>query len=100
MRFSTGVGLVFILIGTHGAVAACRDDIGKIQMQTRSKEQAAMSKSSGGQATAAQQEAEHGTGGAAQQADVALNDAKVASGKGDEAGCQAALAKARQKLGQ
>ena len=92
------LGFILVLSASQ-AMAACRDDVDKLEAQSRDKDRASIATSSGGQGEAARRQASNQTSGkGATQAKVALNDAKVALGKGDEAGCEQALSKARDGL--
>ncbi len=89
---------VFFVASVVAAHADCNADVAQLESQSHEKATTAVANSSGGQGTAASREAPQqgqGAGDQAMQAKVALNDAKVALGKGDEAGCEAAVQRAR-----
>jgi len=95
------IGLLGLVFAASSAQAACKDDIAQLETKSRDKTTTSIANSSGGQGVAARREASQGeqsVGDQAMQAKIALNDAKVALGKGDEAGCEAALAKARTDI--
>lgn len=112
MKTGLIIGAVALLSGTATASAAsCRDELAGLSNQSHVESRAAIAHTSGGQAVAADREAKPAdphdgaapapSGGAADramQAKVSLNDAQVALGKGDEAGCMAAVTKAKGEL--
>ena len=94
------VGFLSIIAGPAQA-ASCKDDIDKVGMHTRDMAKSSIAHSGGGEGVAAEREApsgDHSRGDDAMQAKVALNEARVALSKGDEAGCEAALARAHERL--
>ena len=113
MKTGLIIGAVALLSAAATAEAAsCKDELAGLSAQSNVESKAAIAHTSGGQAVAAEREAKpadpHGgaapapSGGAADkamQAKVSLNDARVALGKGDEAGCMAAVTKAKGELG-
>lgn len=119
MRFLTAAALFGALAGP--AVAACADDIAALDTRAKAAATGAIASSTGGKGVAAAREgqgadasrkgepkvseappeksAEAGKGGdKAQQARVAIEEARTAEGKGDHAGCEAAVARARKQL--
>ncbi len=102
MKVIGAVAAVLMATAFGPAHAACKDEISKLEAQSNAKTKSSIAGASGGQGTAARREAppaEQGTGDQAMQAKVALNDAKVALSKGDEAACESAITKASGKLG-
>jgi hypothetical protein len=98
MAFRSTLVPVWLVASICVAHAGCKEDVAQLEDQSQHKATAAVANSSGGQATAARREApQQGQGGGdeAMQAKVALNDAKVALGKGDETACAAAIQRAR-----
>lgn len=114
---------VLLLAGIAGPASSspCADDIAALDGRTRSAATGAIASSTGGKAVAAAREgqgedasrkgepavaeappeksAEAGKGGdAAQQARVALDEARTADTKGDAGACAAAVARARKQL--
>jgi hypothetical protein len=99
----------------------CSDEIASLTGRVRTEARESIAASTGSKPVAARREAEGETGTApisdrreatqaqsaqagaggdrAQQAQVALDEARTADGKGDAAGCQAALARAKAQLG-
>lgn len=89
---------VWLAASVVAAHAGCKEDVARLEDQSHQKATSAIATSSGGQGTAARREAPQqgqGAGDQAMQAKVALNDAKVALGKGDEAACAAAVQRAQ-----
>ncbi|GJD56001.1 hypothetical protein [Methylobacterium dankookense] len=108
------------LVSTPTLASPCSQRIDALSKQVKSESTAAIAASTSGKETAARREGEGltGTGGesdrrtappaqaaeagkgaeAAQQAKVALDEARTADAKGDAKGCEAAVTRAEQQL--
>ena len=98
MALKSALISISILVTVASAHAGCKEDVARLEGQNDQKAMSAIANSSGGQSTAARREAPQqgqGAGDQAMAAKVALNDAKVALGKGDEATCAAAVRRAQ-----
>lgn len=116
MALVSGLALV-----TSASASPCGDKIAALSERVKAQSTEAISASTGGKGTAGRREgegvtgtsgtndtrgeappeksAEAGKGGeAAQQAKVALDEARTADGKGDATACDAAVARAEQQL--
>lgn len=116
------ISVVLICGGVTGPAIAssCTSEIASLAERVRTEARESIAASTGGKPIAARRESEGETGAAptadrreaqpqqsaqagaggdrAQQAQVALDEARTADGKGDVAGCEAALARARSQL--
>jgi hypothetical protein len=116
----TAAALAGLLAGAPALASPCADQIAALDKRMRGEATEAISASTSGKETAARREGEGTTGTAgaadprtappdksaqaglgadrAQQAKVALDEARTADGKGDAKGCEAATARAKQQL--
>jgi hypothetical protein len=112
--------LACAVAGTPAVASPCSDGIVSLSGRARTEARESIAASTGSKPIAARRESEGETGAApapdrreatppqsaqagaggdrAQQAQVALDEARTADGKGDSAGCEAALARARSQL--
>lgn len=113
--FSLAAALV-IAFASPGLASPCGDAIASLDGQVKAQARTAISASTSGKAAAGAREgegeagvtgstappeksAQAGEGGdKAMQARVALDEARTADGKGDRAGCEAAVDRARAQL--
>ncbi len=111
MKTGLMIATLALCVAATAAQAACKDELAGLANQTHNDSRAAIAHTSGGQAVAAEREAKPAdsqdapkpapSGSAADhamQAKVSLNDAHVALDKGDEAGCMAAVTKAKAEM--
>ncbi|MEH3120046.1 MAG: hypothetical protein PGN25_21280 [Methylorubrum populi] len=120
-RLALGLSLTGLLMAGPALASPCSDKIAKLDGRVKSEATASIAASTGSKTVAAHREGEGqtGTGGQtdrreappeksaeagkggdrAQQAKVALEEARTADGKGDAKGCEAAIARAETLLG-
>lgn len=119
-RLTLGLSLAGILLAGPVLASPCSDKIAKLDGRAKSEASESIAASTGSKTVAAHREGEGqtGTGGQtdtreappeksaeagkggdqAQQARVALEEARTADGKGDASGCEAAVARAEKLL--
>lgn len=119
-RLSLGLSLTALLLAGPALASPCSDRIAKLDGRAKSEASESIAASTGSKTVAAHREGEGqtGTGGQtdkreappeksaeagkggdqAQQARVALEEARTADGKGDAKGCEAAVTRAEKLL--
>jgi hypothetical protein len=110
MKTGSIIGALALLAAAtaSSAAASCKDELAALEPQSHADSRAAIAHTSGGQAVAAEREAKSdaatpapsgGPADRAMQTKVGLDEARAALKKGDEAGCMAALEKAKSGSG-